>query len=189
MRRLSFIALALAVAGAVYFAGRAWNARVDDWTVDPPLVWRGVDGPGFTLACPAGFRVAMGTRSGEPAVTLRPPGSETTSLRVYSFAPSPWPWAGAPSLRSFVSRQLGIRQAGLAATVRIGPSVGRAEWGTLPSGRLWKAAALEAAASAEVPDSGRTLIVLYEQVPSTQAHLFDRVVGSLRPRGGSAVED
>ena len=52
-----------------------------------------------------------------------------------------------------------------------------------------KAVALEPAPSAEAAGPRHTFLALYEQVPPEQARVFDRILGTLRPRGGSAVEE
>ncbi len=197
MRRLSLFLLTLGMAALVLAAGRAWNPPVEDWTAEPPGGWRGLDGPGFTLACPNQFVFRTERpRPGEAAMTIQPRGAFFTGLQVFVYTPA----ARQPSLRSFLRREVGVRSPQNARLVRLGPLQGRGESGTLATGRFWKAVALETGAGGDqsrgqrnrVSGRGRDaaslsgpvtgLVAIYEQVPGTDRAVYDRMLGSLRLR-------
>src|SRR5262245_31815807 len=182
---------------AVLAAGRAWNPVVEDWTAEPPSGWRGLDGPGFTLACPNRFvfHTARPGRGGAE-MTLQPAGTAFTALRIFVYTAA----APQPTLRAFLARHLGVAAPQRERLIRLGPLHGQGESGTLASGRLWKAAALNARAeerasrppptffsdgraradSLSAPVTG--LAAIYEQVPASDQDLFDRILGSIRLR-------
>lgn len=176
MQRLLLIIGILAATGAVVAAGRYWSTPVEDWTAVPAPAWRGFDGVAYTLACPTDFRHDQeDTRPGEQEIILRPSEGEFTALHVYALVDE----APRVPLRQFLRERLGLRQAGRACTVQLGALTGPGEVGVLPSGNVWKAAALDVTA---LPGRRRlqTLIVAYEQVPVTQQPLFDQILGSVR---------
>lgn len=180
MHRLFWIVGLLAATGAVVAAGRYWAPPpVEDWTAAPAPEWRGLDGAGYTLACPTDFRHDQeDTRPGEQEIVLRPPESQAAALHVFALSED----APRRTLRQFLRERLGLRTPGRACSVRLGPLAGPGEAGTLASGSAWKATALNAAA---LPGRRhlQTLIVTYEQVPPAQRPLFDRMLGSVRVVG------
>jgi hypothetical protein len=179
VRRLSSLLLALAMAGVVLAAGRIWNPVVEDWTMEPPAAWRGVDGPGYTLACPLNFvsRTENAER-GEHEMVVQPPGAEFTALRIFALSAE----ADTPPLRAFLARRLGLKDPGRGRMVRLGRLSGRGESGTLPSGNSWKAVALDTPSVGKPPL--RMLVILYEQVPPAQRATFDQILGSVRLLSG-----
>jgi hypothetical protein len=180
------------MAAAVVAAGRAWNPRVEDWTADPPAGWRGLDGPGFTLACPTRF-VFRTERpaSGEAVTTVQPPGETLTALRIAVFTDE----VPQISLRGYVSRTLGVPASTQPPRVRLGPLRGEGEAGALASGRFWKAMSLDIPEPGPPLNSGsaypsgrlRTLIALYEQVPAADRPLYDAMLGSIRLRAATGA--
>lgn len=180
MSRPSLFAIAVGLAALVYFAGRAWNPAVADWTHDPPPAWRGADGPGFTLTCPSQFeeRRPQGDEWDHGGLILQPPGHQFAALHVYADRSSArhLPWK---SPLAETRRQFGLPPGNREGAVRIGWLLGRGQSGRHPSGRFWKVAALDVPAGESA--AGR-LIVAYEQVSAEDRALFDQVLGTVRPR-------